>query len=391
MKLAKRAENISLSPTLTISQKAKALKAKGEEVFDFGAGQPDFNTPDNIKEAGIKAIKDNFTRYTASSGIVELKEAISAKYADQWGVEYPPNEIIISCGAKHSLANIILSIVEPGDEVIVPSPYWVTFPEQVKLAGGVTRVVDTPEETGFVLTRELLEPAVNERTKAVIINTPNNPSGAVIPGEELERIAELALSRRFFIIFDECYEKFIYEGEHTSLAALGDEVKDVAIIVNAVSKTYAMTGWRIGFTLGPRELIAAMSRIQSHTTSNPTSISQKAALAAITGPQDSVGEMLEKYGKRREFVVNALNEISGIKCPLPKGAFYAFPNISSYLKGEVDSSEKFALKLLDRARVAVVHGSAFGREGYIRMSYATSIKVIDKGINAFKGFLAELG
>ena len=389
--LSQRARDIKPSPTLTIDSKAKAMKAEGHDVISFGVGEPDFDTPENVKEAAIKAIKDGFTKYTAVGGIDKLKDAIIAKLEKDNGLKYARNEIIVSCGAKHSLYNIMQALLGPGDEVIIPSPYWVSYPEQVSLAGATPVFVRTTEQQGFMLTPEAFENAVTPKTKALILNSPSNPTGFAYDRPALEKIARIAVRKNIYIISDEIYEKLVYDGtQHISIASLGEEIKARTIVVNGVSKSHAMTGWRIGYAAGPAQLVKAMTSIQSQSTSNPTSIAQMAAVEALTGPQDSVLKMAGEFDKRRIRLWEGLNSIAGFECRKPNGAFYAFPKTSPlYGKSpEISSSSKLAMLLLEKAMVAVVPGDAFGDDDYIRLSYATSMKDIDRGLERIKEALA---
>lgn len=396
MSVSRRASSISASPTLEITAKAKKMKQEGIDVIGFGAGEPDFNTPDHIKEEAISAITSNFTRYTPVAGILELKEAICHKLKVENELEYDPQQIIVSCGAKHVLFNAIFALCDEGDEVVIPLPYWVSYPEMVKLAGGVPVFVQTEEGRGFKMSGDDFRRVITERTRAVIINSPSNPTGAVYGKEELEEIAHLAQERSIYIISDEIYEKLIYGGKpHTSLAALNSKTKELTLTVNGVSKSYAMTGWRIGYAAGPKAVISAMSRIQSHTTSNPTSISQKATLAAILGSQEEVRVMVSEFDKRRQFMVERLNGIEGISCFTPLGAFYAFPNVKNLLSRRfneeiVSNTLKLSTLLLDEAKVAVVPGEGFGAPGYLRLSYATSMDNIKEGLNRLEEFAGRL-
>ncbi|MEJ5227652.1 pyridoxal phosphate-dependent aminotransferase [Thermodesulfovibrio sp.] len=388
--IAERAKKIKPSPTLAVDSKAKELKAKGFDVVNFGVGEPDFDTPEHIKEAAIKAIKDGFTKYTPVGGIDELKEAIVEKLEKENGLKYGKENILVSCGAKHSLYNIAQALFGPGDEVIIPAPYWVSYPDQVLINDAQPVIVETYEEDNFTIRPELLKEKITKKTKALILNSPSNPTGFIYDRKTLERIAEIALQHNIYIISDEIYEKLIYDGEsHISIASLGDEIKEKTIVVNGLSKSHAMTGWRIGYAAGPVEIIKTMTKIQSQSTSNPTSIAQKAAVAALKGPQDSVEGMRQEFEKRRNYLVNELNNINGISCRMPKGAFYAFPNISKVLEKKnngknIENSMELSIYLLEKALVALVPGSAFGAEGFIRISYATSMENLKKGIERIK-------
>ncbi len=371
---------------MAVSNRAKMLKAQGVEVVDFGAGEPDFDTPEHVKQAAVKALQEGFTKYTPSTGIPELKKAICEKLRRENDVAYQPDQVVVSCGAKHCLFNIMQAMLGPGDEVLIPAPYWVSYLEQVRLAQARPVLV---KGAGLKVTPEDIKEKLTERTKMLILNSPNNPSGEVYTRRELEAIAELALSRWFYVVSDEVYEKFVYEGRHWSIASLNEAMKDLTITVNGASKTYAMTGWRIGYMAGPSEIMEACSRLQDHTTSNPNSIAQRAALAALTGPQDRVAQMVKEFDRRRQYMVERLNVLNGISCPMPNGAFYAFPNVDGLLGKTWKTSEDLTLELLQEAKVAVVPGSAFGLEGHIRLSYATSMENIEKGLNQIEAFLSS--
>ena len=375
---------------MAVSEEANRLRSEGREVVDFSIGEPDFNTPDNIKGVGHRAIDDNFTRYTSAPGIKDLREAVVEKYRRQYGVDYSVPEVVISCGAKHTLFNLAFALFEEGDEVLLPVPYWVTFPEQFKMVGAVPVEVMTREEDDFVLRASALEAKVTSRTRAMVVNTPNNPTGAVIPAEEMNRIVDLALDRDLMIIFDECYEFFVFDGNrHTSLAQYADRARHVSLLVNTASKTYAMTGWRIGYLVAPREVARSVSNVQSHSA-NPASVSQKAALESILGSQDSVSQMIAEYERRRRYVVERLNGMPGLSCATPGGAFYAFPNISSYFGSEVRDSVEFSTWLLRQSGVAVVPGSAFGMEGHVRISFATSMENLVTGMDLMEQALGSM-
>jgi aspartate aminotransferase len=394
--LSERARKIKPSPTLAIDAKAKAMKASGADVISFGVGEPDFDTPDNIKEAAVRAMKEGFTKYTAVGGIDGLKDAIIDKLRKDNGLSYKREEVIVSCGAKHSLYNIAQALYGPGDEVIIPSPYWVSYPDQVVLNDATPVFVRTYEADSFRVSPEALSAGITERTKALILNSPSNPTGMIYDREALERIAELAVKHNFYVISDEIYEKLIYDGaRHVSIASLDREVQDRTIVVNGLSKSHAMTGWRIGYAAGPAGIVKAMTNIQSQSTSNPASIVQKAAVEALTGPQDFVGMMHREFDRRRHFLVEALNEIEGMRCSMPSGAFYAFPNTSKiygrwFGDRAISSSSDLALYLLEEAGVAVVPGAAFGDDDYIRLSYATSLEDIGKGVERIKKALSGL-
>ena len=396
MNLVSRVKAVSPSLTLAITAKAKKMRREGIDVIGFGAGEPDFDTPDNVKQAAVSAINDGFTKYTPASGIDELKEAVVRKLARDNNLAYTPQEVIISCGAKHALFNICLCLVEQGDEVIVPSPYWVSYPEQIKLAGAKPVILETKESDGFQIDPDILSRLITHKTKAIIINSPSNPTGAVYSREILQKVAEIAVGHGIYLISDECYERIVYGGkECISIASLGDEAKSLTVVVNAVSKPYSMTGWRIGYTAGPKDLIQAMSTIQSQTTSNPTSIAQKAAVEALNGDQGFVEKMVRKFAERKRYMVSRLNNIRSVSCFDPAGAFYTFPNISEILgksDGDLTLSTSLDLSnyLLGKAHVAVVPGSAFGSDHNIRLSYACSMENIQQGIDRIEKALEQL-
>ncbi|MGO9379728.1 MAG: pyridoxal phosphate-dependent aminotransferase [Dissulfurispiraceae bacterium] len=394
--LSERVSKIKPSATLAMDTKAKAMQAGGLDIVNFGVGEPDFDTPDHIKEAAITAIWDGFTKYTAVGGIDELKDAIIAKLKNDNGLDYAREEIIVSCGAKHSLYNIAQALYDPGDEVLIPSPYWVSYPDQVLLGGAVPVFVQTTEADSFMLKPDALESKITKKTKALILNSPSNPTGFIYDRETLEAVAQIAVKHNIYVISDEVYEKLVYDGhEHISIASFGREIKAQTIVVNALSKSHAMTGWRIGYAAGPRDIIKAMTNIQSQSTSNPNSIAQKAAVAALMGPQDFVSIMRNEFDKRRRFLVDGLNSIKEFRCLPPTGAFYVFPNVSA-LYGrktgtrQINSSLDFALYLLEEAKVALVHGEAFGNDNYIRISYATSMENIEKALGRIKEAVARL-
>ena len=387
MLLSQRAKAIKPSPTLAIDAKAKALKAQGVDVIGFGVGEPDFDTPQNIKDAAIKAIEMGFTKYCPVGGTDDLKDAIIEKLKKDNGLSYERGEIIVSCGAKHSLYNIAMTILEKGDEVIIPAPYWVSYPDIVALADAKPVIVNTSEKNGFKMTAEEFRKAITPETKAVIINSPSNPTGSSYSRKELEGIAEVAVEKKILIISDDIYEKLVYDGfEFISIASISKEVKDLTIVVNGVSKAYAMTGWRIGYAAAAKEIITAMTNIQSQSTSNPNSIAMKASTEALIGTQDAVSAMVGEFDKRRVYMVERLNRIKGITCLRPNGAFYAFPNVTGLLRKNfngklIETSSDMATLLLDEVKVALVPGSAFGAEGFLRLSYATSMEKIKEGID----------
>jgi aspartate aminotransferase len=393
--LSERAKNIKPSPTLAIDSKAKAMKAAGHDVVNFGVGEPDFDTPDNIKEAAIRALKEGFTKYTPVGGIDPLKNAIIEKFKRDNGLNYEREEIIVSCGAKHSLYNIAQALYRPGDEVLIPSPYWVSYPDQVVLNYAVPVIVKTYESDSFMLKPEALESHITKKTRALVLNSPSNPTGLTYDRKTLEEIAEIVLRHNLYVISDEIYEKLVYDGvEHVSIASLGNDIKKKTIVVNGLSKSHAMTGWRVGFAAGPKDVIKAMTNIQSQSTSNPNSIAQKAAVEALTGPQDFIDVMRREFDARRRYLVSELNSISGVKCITPTGAFYAFPNISALLgkaaAKPVLTSSDLALYLLENADVALVPGEAFGDDNYIRLSYATSMETLRKGVERIRKAFGRL-
>lgn len=390
MTFSDRVGRISESATMAVTAEAGRLKRAGVDVVALGAGEPDFPTPERIKQAGIRAIEDNFTRYTAAGGTPELKEAIVAWHAREFGTSYAPNECIATVGGKHAIFNCMAALVSDGDEVVLPVPYWVTFFDVINYYGGTPVKVRTRESNAFSLTAEDVEATITDRTKIVVVNSPNNPSGAVVPREEFERILALTASRGIVLLSDECYSHFVYNAEPFSIAASATE-KEHVVVSGSLSKTFAMTGWRLGYLLGPAALISNVNKLQSHATSNPSSIVQKAAMEALTGPMDEVYGMLEQYRTRREYVVAALNDIPGVDCPQPNGAFYGYPNVScAFGKGGVESSMDFAGKLLREAHVATVPGEAFGTSEHIRLSYAASMEDLEEGIRRIRDFIAGL-
>jgi aspartate aminotransferase len=397
MSISARARNTAPSPTLAITAKAKALQAQGVDVIGFGAGEPDFDTPEHIKQAAVDALHSGYTKYTPSSGDVDLKDAIIAKLARENQLRYGRENIIVSCGAKHSLYNIFQALLDPGDEVIIPAPYWVSYPEQVKLADGVPVFVATLPENDFMPTREAVRAALTSRTRAIVLNSPSNPTGGVASRQTVKDLASVCLQNNLLLISDEIYEHLLYDGRtHTSPAALGEAVFERTVTVNGCSKAYSMTGWRIGYVAAAdKELVAAMGRLQDQSTSNPASISQKAAVAALNGPQEPVAMMKQAFEERRNVIVERLNAIPGVSCRMPGGAFYAFPDISGLIGkrvGErvIDGSDDLAAYLLEEARVAVVPGSGFGADRYIRLSYATSKEKILTGVERMEAAIRKL-
>ncbi len=386
--LAERVSRISESSTMKVAADADRLRREGVDVVDFGAGEPDFPTPDNIKKAAIAALDANFTKYTPTGGTVELKQAICARHREDYGTDYAPSECIASVGGKHAIFNLMQILIGEGDEVIIPVPYWVTYKDVVNFAGGKCVFVETDEEQGFTFTAESIAPHITSKTKLLIINSPSNPSGAVLSREEFERIYHLAAKRGVRLMTDECYCRFLYDSEPFSIASLPG-AKDNVVVAGSLSKTYAMTGWRIGFSLAPKPLIDAMMKLQSHTTSNPTSIAQKGAIEALRGPQESIGVMLAEYRRRRDFVVQRLRAIPGVKIAEPRGAFYAYPNVSAGFRNGISSAMQFSEKLLSEAHVAVVPGEAFGTNEHVRISYATSMKELERGLDRIDQFIRE--
>ena len=394
--IAERIKLIDASPTMMVAAEAKKLKSEGVDVIDLSMGEPDFHTPNNIKDAGRNAIEENRTRYTLNQGTNELRTAISAKLKRDNNLDYSLNEIIVSSGAKQSVYNSIFAVVNPGDEVIIPAPYWVSYPAMVALAGGKSVIIHTDESTGFKITADQLEKAVTAKTKVLILCNPSNPTGSAYKRAELEALAEVVLKNNFYVLSDEIYEKLVYDDfSFTSFASLSPDLKKKTILVNGISKTYAMTGWRIGYTAAPESVVSAINKIQSHTTSHASSISQHAAIEAVAGPQYVISEMLDEFRKRREYFFDELTSINGITCYKPEGAFYLFPNISLYLHTKsdvlkIENSFDFAMHLLYEAHIAVVPGSAFGSEGYLRLSYATSMDHLHEAIFRLKKALAKI-
>jgi aspartate aminotransferase len=385
-------ENVSrmkASSTLAAMQAAETLRAAGADVVDFGAGEPDFDTPENIKQAAAEAMRAGKTKYTPAAGVRELQKAIIDFYAREFGARYERSEVMATSGGKQAIFNAIVTLINPGDEVLIAKPYWVTFPEIVVFAGGTPLFIDT-EANGFVLTAELIEQAVTPRTKAIILNSPSNPSGRVIPPDEFQRIMELLATRGIYAISDECYLRFVYPPAKVfSAASLPAQLRARLCIAGSFSKTYAMTGWRIGYALAPTEWTRAMLKVQGHSTSNSTSISQWAAIEALNGSQESVTSMLAEYTRRRAWLLNALREIPAIKCNEPEGAFYAFPNVSALAKGA--SSREVAERLLEEEQTVVTDGAGFGADGYIRISYATSMDQLKEGVKRLNRFAERLG
>jgi aspartate aminotransferase len=387
---AARTGRIEVSATMAINAEAVRLRSEGADLVDFGAGEPHFATPQHIKEAAIAAINGNFTKYTAVAGIVELRDAIRARHAADFGSDYKREEVIVSVGGKHAIFNAFLALVDHGDEVIIPVPYWVSFKDIVQFAGGKCVFVQTDEAQGFRLTAEMVEKAITPRTKVILLNSPSNPSGAVISPEDMGAIIRMAAARGIWVMSDECYVYLNYSGKNFSAGSLTD-CKDKLVIVGSLSKTYSMTGWRLGFTLAPAAVIKQVEKLQSQSTSNPTSIVQKAAITALNGSQDCVKQMATEYVQLRDRIVAGLQAIPGVKCHKPEGAFYVYPNISAFLgKGEIKTASDLSRALLHKAHLVTVPGEAFGTDAHIRLSYATTAEQIDKGLERMKKFLAEL-
>ena len=387
--LSDRVATISVSSTMKVAADAEKLRREGHDVVDFGAGEPDFPTPDNVKKAAVDAIAANFTKYTNAGGTQECKEAIVARHAADFGTSYQPGECVITVGGKHAIFNAMQILINPGDEVIIPVPYWVTYKDVVNYAGAKCVFVETDEAAGFALTAAMIERAITPRTKLVIINSPSNPSGAVLDRGEFEKIFAVTNAKGIWLLTDECYCHFLYEEKPFSVASLAG-AKDNVIVAGSLSKTYAMTGWRIGFVLAPGAVISGITKLQSHSTSNPTSIAQKAAVEAVKGPQDSVATMLAEYRVRRGYVIDRLASIPGVKIQIPKGAFYAYPNVSCVFgNGGITSSMDFAELLLAEEFVAVVPGEAFGTTDHVRISYATSMHELTRGLDRIEKFIRK--
>jgi aspartate aminotransferase len=384
--ISRRVRGINPSATLSLTAKAKALKAEGVDVVGFGAGEPDFPTPEHIRDAAKKALDEGFTNYTPTSGIPELKKAICEKLKADNGLDYEPSEVVVGCGAKHCIYNAIQVLCDEGEEVILPSPFWPSYSEQVTAAGATSVIVETTEEQGFKVTPDQVEARITPRTKMLILISPSNPTGSVYSKAELQSLADVLAGKDIWVLSDEVYEKIIYDAEHISIASLSPERKALTIVANGLSKPYSMTGWRIGYAAGTREVISAMSNLQDHSTSNPTSFCQKGAVAAITGSQEPVAMMVAEFRKRRDYMVERLNQIPGMTCVLPQGAFYTFPNVSGLLSQSRDgepirSSLRLAGLLLEEAKVAVVPGGPFGSDDHLRLSYAITMEDIAKGLD----------
>ncbi|MBQ7039973.1 MAG: pyridoxal phosphate-dependent aminotransferase [Clostridia bacterium] len=393
MVLSKKNMAIAPSPTLSIDAKYKEMLANGIDVVGFGAGEPDFDTPEHIKKAAIDAIMNGQTKYTPAAGTLALRKAVAEKFSRDNGVEYKPTQIVVSNGAKHSLVNAFSAILNPGDEVIIPAPFWVSYPEMVKLSDGVPKIIYTDEAHQFKITVKQLEEAITDKTKALILNSPSNPTGMVYTEGELRALAETAVSHGLIIISDEIYEKLIYDdAKHVSVASFSEKIKENTIIINGVSKTYAMTGWRIGFAAANEKIAKIMSNVQSHAASNPNSIAQAATIAALEGPQGEIEMMRQTFAERRNYMVERINSIEGVSCIKPEGAFYVMMNISKLLGKEIqgkviNNSDDFAELLLEKAKVALVPGAGFGAEVYVSWYYATSMENIKKGLDRLEEFL----
>ncbi len=388
---ALRLDHMQSSSTMAATAAAARLRAEGHTVIDLGAGEPDFETPSNIRQAAVQALEEGKTRYTPASGIAELKQAIADYIAQETGTRYPTNAVIVSAGGKQTIFNALVSIINPGDEVVIPAPYWVTFPEIVAFCGGVSVFIPTHEHD-FRLTADMIERALTPRAKAVIVNSPSNPSGAVVPPEAIRDIAELCAARDLWLISDECYYKFVYPpGRPFSAASLPAALRERALVSGSLSKTYAMTGWRIGYALAHPDWVAEMTKVQSHSTSNPTTFAQWAAIEALRGGQASVAAMLAEYQARRDWIVPALAELPGVTCRQPEGAFYAFPDFSAVLAKVGLRDADFAQRLLEEAHVVVTAGSAFGADGYLRISYANSLENLRRGVENIRALIERLG
>ncbi len=390
LRLTERISRISASQTMAVAEAASRLREQGVDVVDLSAGEPDFPTPENIKQAGIRAIEADFSKYTAASGITELKRSVIERHSQDFGSAYEMTEVMLNVGAKHSIFNVFSALVDHGDEVVIPTPYWVTFADVARYVGSEPIFVETLEEQGFRLTADMVEAAITPRTRLLVVNSPSNPSGAVLDDDQFVRIAGLCKEKGVMLLTDECYAYFLYEGRKPFSIASHLEFKDTIVVVGSVSKTYAMTGWRVGFVLGNSALIKGMSKLQSHSTSNPTSIAQKAAVEAFQGPQESVGEMLGEYSRRRRYVVDRLRSIPGVECPEPGGAFYAYPNVSTAFERGVKDIVDFSVQLLEKKQVAVVPGIAFGTKEHIRISYAASMENLEKALDRIEEFMSEL-
>jgi aspartate aminotransferase len=386
-KISRRAASLTPSLTLAIDAKAKEMKAKGLDVVGFGAGEPDFQTPRHIVEAGVKALEGGFTKYTPSSGMPELRQAVAEKFRKDNGLNYKPSQIVISCGGKHACFNVISALCQPGDEIIIPAPYWLSYPEMAHLAEATPVIIEASDANAFKVTPQQLREAITPRTRLFIINSPSNPTGSLYTREELKALGDVCVEKGVLIMSDEIYEKLVYDGaEHVSVASFSQAHYDHTIVVHGLSKAYSMTGWRIGFSAAPEPIAKAIDAIQSHSTSNPTSFSQKGAIAALTGPQDHLATWVQEFSRRRSYAFERLNRIPGISCVNVKGAFYLFPKISALGLKSMD----FCAQLLQKHNVAAVPGIAFGADDYIRISYATSMENIQKGLDRIEQFAKEI-
>jgi len=393
--ISKKAQGITPSPTLTIDAKYKSMIAEGEDAVGFGCGEPDFDTPQYIKDAAIEAMMSGKTKYTPAAGTMELRRAVAEKFLRENNIKYEPSQVVISNGAKHSLMNTFLVLLNAGDEVLIPAPYWVSYPEMVKLADGVPVEVKTTEENNFKASVKDFERALTPKTKAIVLNSPSNPTGMVYSEAELRAIADFAVKNDLYVVSDEVYEHLIYEGKHISIASLGEEIKERTVTVNGVSKTYAMTGWRIGYAAANEKIAKAMASIQSHGTSNPNSIAQCAAVAALSGGLSEVDKMCAEFKKRRDFLVDAINSLACVSCKKPQGAFYIMMNIDgiigkSYNGQRIENADDFAKLFLEAEKVAIVPGTGFGAPNYVRWSYAVDMENIKKGVERLKNFLNQL-
>jgi aspartate aminotransferase len=392
--LSERVGRISISSTMAVAAEAERLRAEGKDLVDFGAGEPDFPTPDNVKEAAVRAIHANFSKYTATPGTMELRQAIVDWHKRELGTSYAIPEVIATAGGKQAIFNLISSLINHGDEVILPVPYWVTFADVINYAGGLPVFLETREEQNFDLTAEMVKRAITPRTKLVIINSPNNPSGAVVPDKEFEKILEVTARADAYLLSDECYSHLVYDARPFSIGSIAN-AKENVIVVGSLSKTYAMTGWRVGYALAPAPIVAAMTKLQSHSTSNPSSIAQKAAVEALRGPQDSVPKMVAEYRRRRDFVIAKLREIPGVTSTLPRGTFYAYPNLSAFIGPGIGAGKlaptanDLSKRLLREAGVVVVPGEAFGTAHHVRLSYATSMDQLEKGLARLHTFFTQ--
>jgi len=395
MYTSKLVNQLKPSATIAAAGKARELRAQGVDVLEFTLGEPDFTTPTHICEAAKQAMDAGHTHYTPATGLPQLKQAVCTAFERDYGITWKPSEVAVSNGAKHAIHNVLAAVCEPGDEIIIPAPFWVSYSALVELVGAVPVLVETTEESGFCMSADQFRNAITDKTRLLMLNSPSNPTGAVYPVDALEALARVAVEKDIIVMSDEIYDKLIYEG-HTfrTFASFGDDVKERTIIVNGVSKSWAMTGWRIGWTLAPENVTAAITRLQSQQTSNPCSISQHAAIAALTGPQEPIGEMLAKFQERREYVLNRLRSMPGLTFADPGGAFYAFFNVSSHFGRElpggvtVDNSSDFCTALLENAHVALVTGDAFGAPGYVRLSFATSMDILKSGLDALETFIS---